>query len=427
MTSERKFIEENVKRVLLKEYLKRKTERSGFGGLDVQRTPMGTRVTLIAERPGMVIGRKGETIKELTDYVQNEFKFDNPQIEVKEESNPNLNPHIMAQKLASALERGWHFRRAGHSTVRRIMSAGAKGCQVIISGKLTGQRHRTEKFREGHIKYCGESKLDWMHEGFAVAKKKLGVIGIKVQIMDPNAKLPDDIELKELSEVATIKTEAGEELSGTELEQPQVEVTEPEIAADAEAPDVPVETELAPEDVSGEAPVEDETKAKTDEKSKTKTKKTTKEPKKEKATEKKKKTGKKGKETAEEPPAEAEVEAEAKAEQEPEPKPEPEKASAAESEPITDESEPAEKETPKDTTTDETPADQTPENIPEEQPETSAEPEQQEEPEQKQEAAPEETSEPEPEKTPKPEEPKEAEEEPAQDDKASKKESENQD
>jgi small subunit ribosomal protein S3 len=344
MTSERKFIEENVKRVLLKEYLKRKTERSGFGGLDVQRTPMGTRVTLIAERPGMVIGRKGETIKELTDYVQNEFKFDNPQIEVKEESNPNLNPHIMAQKLASALERGWHFRRAGHSTVRRIMSAGAKGCQVIISGKLTGQRHRTEKFREGHIKYCGESKLDWMHEGFAVAKKKLGVIGIKVQIMDPNAKLPDDIELKELSEVATIKTEAGEELSGTELEQPQVEVTEPEIAADAEAPDVPVETELAPEDVSGEAPVEDETKAKTDEKSKTKTKKTTKEPKKEKATEKKKKTGKKGKETSEEPPAEAEVEAEAKAEQEPEPKPEPEKASAAESEPITDESETAEKE-----------------------------------------------------------------------------------
>ena len=154
MTSERKFIEENVKRVLLKEYLKRKTERSGFGGLDIQRTPMGTRVTLIAERPGMVIGRKGETIKELTNYVENEFKFDNPQIEVKEVPNPNLNPHIMAQKLATALERGWHFRRAGHSTVRRIMSAGAKGCQVIISGKLTGQRHRTEKFREGHIKYC---------------------------------------------------------------------------------------------------------------------------------------------------------------------------------------------------------------------------------------------------------------------------------
>lgn len=250
MTSERKFIEENVKRVLLKEYLKRKTERSGFGGLDIQRTPMGTRVTLIAERPGMVIGRKGESIKELTEYVENEFKFDNPQIEVKEVPNPNLNPHIMAQKLATALERGWHFRRAGHSTVRRIMSAGAKGCQVIISGKLTGQRHRTEKFREGHIKYCGESKLDWMREGYAVAKKKLGVIGVKVQIMDPNAKLPDEIELRELSEVVEIKTEVGEPIS---------EVGEEGVAAETEAELEPVgEGEVAATEMPEAAATESE-------------------------------------------------------------------------------------------------------------------------------------------------------------------------
>jgi small subunit ribosomal protein S3 len=246
MTSERKFIEENVKRVLLKEYLRRKTERSGFGGLDIQRTPMGTRVTLIAERPGMVIGRKGETIKELTDYVQNEFNFDNPQIEVKEVSNPNLNPHIMAQKLANALERGWHFRRAGHSTVRRIMSAGAKGCQVIISGKLTGQRHRTEKFREGHIKYCGETKLQWMHEGYAVAKKKLGVIGVKVQIMDPNARLPDEIEFQELREVAEIKTIPKDESEQVEVE-PKADV-ETEIDVGATDSETEPETKVKDKD-----------------------------------------------------------------------------------------------------------------------------------------------------------------------------------
>ena len=110
MTSERKFIAENIKRVLLKEYLKKKVERAGFGGIDIQRTPMGTRVTLIAERPGMIIGRKGGAIKDLTDIVTEEFEFDNPQIEVQEEKNPSLNPHIMAHKLAAALERGWHFR-----------------------------------------------------------------------------------------------------------------------------------------------------------------------------------------------------------------------------------------------------------------------------------------------------------------------------
>jgi small subunit ribosomal protein S3 len=195
MTSERKFVMENIRRYLLKEYLIKETKRAGFGGLDIQRTPMGTRVTLTIERPGLVIGRKGGSIKQLERSVNEDFNFDNPKIEVQEEANPSLNAQIMAEKLASALERGWHFRRAGHSTVRRIMESGAKGCQVVISGKLTGQRHRMEKFKEGHIKFCGEPALEWMDEGFAVAKRKLGVIGVKVQIMNPKAKLPDEIEV----------------------------------------------------------------------------------------------------------------------------------------------------------------------------------------------------------------------------------------
>lgn len=195
MTSERKFVNESIKRYLLKEFLMRETKRAGFGGLDIQRTPMGTRVTLTIERPGLVIGRKGGSIKYLERSVDEKFNFDNPKIEVQEVANPNLNSQIMAEKLASALERGWHFRRAGHSTVRRIMEAGAKGCQIVISGKLTGQRHRVEKFKEGHIKFCGEPAIQWMEEGFAVAKKKLGVIGVKVQIMNPNAKLPDEVEI----------------------------------------------------------------------------------------------------------------------------------------------------------------------------------------------------------------------------------------
>ncbi|MCI4371894.1 MAG: 30S ribosomal protein S3, partial [Thermoplasmata archaeon] len=98
---------------------------------------------------------------------------------------------------ANALERGWHFRRAGHSTVRRIMEAGAKGCLVVIAGKLTGQRHRREKFKAGHIKYCGEPRNLWMDRGFASAKLKPGIIGVTVEIMDPRAKLPDDIEIKQ--------------------------------------------------------------------------------------------------------------------------------------------------------------------------------------------------------------------------------------
>jgi len=193
MVSERKFIKENVRRVLLKEYLRKQTMRAGFGGIDIQRTPLGTHITLIAERPGLVIGRRGSTINELTRAVEEDFHFEHPQIEVTEVANPAINPHIMAQKLALALERGWHFRRAGHSTVMRIMEAGAKGCQVTISGKLTGERHRTVRFKQGHVKYCGETRHQFMWEAQAIAMKKAGMMGIKVQIMDPNAKMPDEI------------------------------------------------------------------------------------------------------------------------------------------------------------------------------------------------------------------------------------------
>lgn len=240
---DRRIIVENMRRVLLKEYLMRETRRAGFGGLDIQRTPMGTRVTLLAERPGLVIGRKGGTIKTLTEAVERQFKFDNPQIEVQEVEQPALNAQIMAEKLANALERGWHFRRAGHSTVRRIMEAGAKGCLVVIAGKLTGQRHRTVKFKEGHIKYCGEPRNLWMDRGFAVAKLKPGVIGVTVEIMDPKAKLPDDIEVAAASE-APIEVSAPVALD--------VEPEVPAVLAETEAP----ATEAGEEEPAGGAPPE---------------------------------------------------------------------------------------------------------------------------------------------------------------------------
>jgi small subunit ribosomal protein S3 len=218
LAGERKIVIENIRRVLLKEHLIKRTERAGFGGLDIQRTPLGTRVTLLAERPGLIIGRKGRVIKALTEEMTSKFQFDNPQIEVEEVRNPALNAQIMADKLASALERGWHFRRAGHSTVRRIMESGARGCQVTISGKLTGRRHRTEKFKQGHIKHCGEPKLIWMKEGFAIAKVKLGVIGVKVLIMESDAKLPDEIDI-----IPPVKEEVTEEAVEKEVAEEAVE------------------------------------------------------------------------------------------------------------------------------------------------------------------------------------------------------------
>ena len=195
MAVERKLIREHKKRVAVREFLHRETERAGFGGAEISRTPMGTRIHLVTERPGFVIGRRGETIKKLTKSLSDRFGLDNPQIEVAESQDPSLNPQIMAQKLAEALERGWHFRRAGHSTLRRIMDSGAKGVLITIAGKLTGGRKRTEKFLEGHIKWCGDTALQFMDSGYATAKKKLGIIGVTVAIMRSDARLPDEVEI----------------------------------------------------------------------------------------------------------------------------------------------------------------------------------------------------------------------------------------
>lgn len=194
MAIERKFIQENQRRVLLKEFLRTESERAGFGGLKIQRTPMGTLITMQIEHPGLIIGKGGKRIKELTEIISEKFKVENPQIEIEEVSGAiALNAQLMAQKVAAALERGWHFRRVGHSTVRRIMEAGARGCQIIIAGKLTGARHRLEKFTEGHVKYCGEVALQVMDNGYAVAILKPGIIGVKVRIMRADATLPDEI------------------------------------------------------------------------------------------------------------------------------------------------------------------------------------------------------------------------------------------
>jgi len=253
---ERKFIKEKMDRVILKEFLQERTERAGFGGADISRTPMGTRITLYTERPALVIGRKGKRIREITEEIKKKFEFDNPQIEVQEVNVPQLNAQIMAEKLASSLERGWYFRRAGHSTVRKIMDAGAKGCQIILSGKVSGPRHRVEKFQDGHIKYCGEERKKWMEEGFAQAKLKLGIIGVTVTIMDPNAKLPDEIDIippETMKEEEETEEENEEETESVEEEKGEEEKSEAEEIDESEDEEEMIEEEVEEMEIEEEA------------------------------------------------------------------------------------------------------------------------------------------------------------------------------
>jgi small subunit ribosomal protein S3 len=195
MAGERKFIAEGARRARVEKHLVKELKRAGYGGMDLQRTPLGTQVTIYAEKPGIVIGKGGKVVRQLTQDLATDFGVESPQIEVQQVSNPSFNAQIMAERLANALERGWYFRKAGSSIIRRVMESGALGCEVVIAGKLTGGRARTQKFTQGYIKHSGEPVNTIVEKGYAVAVKKLGVIGVQVRIIPPDAKLPDHFEM----------------------------------------------------------------------------------------------------------------------------------------------------------------------------------------------------------------------------------------
>jgi small subunit ribosomal protein S3 len=194
---ERTFVNENVKKLLIDEYFKKELSRAGYSHCDIRKTPIGTKIIIYAEKPGFVIGRRGSRIRELTEKLAKEFGVEKPQIDVKSVESPDLDAQVVAQKVAQSLERGLHFRRVGHTAVRRVMNAGAKGVIVIISGKLTGERARTEKFMAGYMKHCGEPAEELVDKGRAIAKTKPGVIGVTVKIMRPDVLLPDEIIIKD--------------------------------------------------------------------------------------------------------------------------------------------------------------------------------------------------------------------------------------
>ena len=222
---EKDFVTEGLRRTRIDEYLEKELERAGYGGMEVQITPLGTMVVVYAERPGMVIGRGGKNVRTITNTLKTEFGLDNPQIEVKEVDVPELNPKIMAYKIANMLQRGMHFRRVAYSTIRRIMGAGAQGVEVTISGKIRGSRSAVAKFVEGYIKKCGEPSIKFVEEGFATVQLKPGVLGIYVRIMPPNVVLPDSVEI--LPPKVTIE-EAGEIVEDEEIDVETEEIIEEE-------------------------------------------------------------------------------------------------------------------------------------------------------------------------------------------------------
>ena len=189
------FVQKGIIKTKVDEYLAREFYRAGYAGVDILKTPLGTRIVIYAERPAVIIGRRGSMIKQLAQIFEKRFGLENPQITVTSVENPYLSARIVAFRLAVALERGYHFRRAAFIALRRIMEAGALGAEIIISGKLTSERARYEKYRAGKIYRTGEQASIMVERAVAHALLKPGVYGIQVRIVKPMRPL-DHIEIR---------------------------------------------------------------------------------------------------------------------------------------------------------------------------------------------------------------------------------------
>ncbi|MFW9787083.1 MAG: 30S ribosomal protein S3 [Candidatus Thorarchaeota archaeon] len=196
MSAVKYFIEQNSRRLAIDEFLSSELNAAGYGGVEIRKMPMKTEVVIHASRPGVVIGRRGAKIRELTYILENEFGIENVQLEVSEIENPWLDAAVMASRLARQLERGVRFRRMAYWILRRVMRAGAIGCEIIVKGKLSSRRARYQKFKQGTIAKTGEPAGVFVDHANDMAVLKPGVIGITVRIMRPDSKLPGVIHIK---------------------------------------------------------------------------------------------------------------------------------------------------------------------------------------------------------------------------------------
>jgi len=223
MANEKKFIGESIRRLQVEDILSKRFSRAGYSHTEIHRTPLSMRITIYAQKPGLIIGRGGRNIESVTKMIKEEFGFENPQLDVQEVTEPNLDPHIITRQIMSALERGLHYKRVANITIQKVMNSGAAGVAVRISGKMGGAMGRTEKFSAGYLKYSGDPAETLVKKSNGTAHVKLGTIGVQVRILKEK---PYELEAFEKLTAPEIEEPKEEKPTEEKLEEPTEEKTE---------------------------------------------------------------------------------------------------------------------------------------------------------------------------------------------------------
>ncbi len=184
MAVEKLFVKEGIKVSEVEEFLRKRFEKAGYSHTEIQRTPLGTRIIVHVHKPGLVIGRSGRRVNEITEEIKGKFGFENPLLDVREVEEPFLDSNIVARRIAHSIERGVNYKKVANYYLEKVIEAGAVGIQIEIAGKIGGvERSRAQKFKRGFVAHSGEYAERLVAIGYTQAIVKSGVIGIKVKMM----------------------------------------------------------------------------------------------------------------------------------------------------------------------------------------------------------------------------------------------------
>jgi len=191
---ERSNVQLKKEEFAIREGIKKLLGKGKISKIRIEYTPVGEKIIIATHKPGLVIGRKGEKIEEISNLLKKEFKLENPYIEVEEVTRPEFDAQIMADDIALSLERfgPLKFKVTAYRTLQRIIKAGAKGVEIRLNGKLPSSRAKSWRFAQGYLKKTGDP-AKMVDKAQARAETKPGTVGVKVSILSPDVILKDQI------------------------------------------------------------------------------------------------------------------------------------------------------------------------------------------------------------------------------------------
>jgi small subunit ribosomal protein S3e len=187
LSKKRKIVRDGVYFAELRTFLLRELAEDGFASVDHRVTPQRTEIVISATKTREIIGTNARRMRELTNLIAQRFKYKPGQLALflDKVQNRGLCAMAQAESLRFKLVNQLPVRRAAMGIIRFVLESGGKGCEVIVSGKIRGQRGKTMKFRDGYLIKSGAGRRIFVDEACRHVYLRAGAIGIKVRIMQP--------------------------------------------------------------------------------------------------------------------------------------------------------------------------------------------------------------------------------------------------